>query len=403
MKYTTKKKVCILTQSHLCRNPRVLKEAKLLAQNNYRVTILNSTHSKLLTLEDESLIKGCNITLISAASLDHKNLRAFIHRILNKAGQLMVKSFGIQTPLAMGYAPLALKKLALMQNADLYICHQELGLYCGVNLLKHGKNTAFDFEDWYSEDLAADARNYRPLKLLKSLEKYALQNAAFCVTTSDALAGKLASYYHSAIPATIYNTFDADENVLSQPKIFNRPLKLFWFSQTIGADRGLEQFFDLINAIDITLEIHLLGNTSDTYKASLEVLQGKHHLFFHRIVSPDQLAKKIAGFDIGLALELHQPISRELTVTNKLFQYMLSGLPIIATNTAGQQEIISRYGGALLIDFDDTDRSANNLRALFDNPMLLQLLQSQAVSTAKELNWQNEKIKLLNIIKLSLN
>jgi hypothetical protein len=147
------KKICIITQSHLCRNPRVLKEALALAADGYQVVILNSTHSSELRNEDLVLIKNTDIELIAVATLEKGSFTSFIHRLTKKLGDTLVKKFGLQTHLALGYASGCYKGLTLKQNADLYIGHQELDLYCGVELLKAGKKVVFDLEDWYSQDL----------------------------------------------------------------------------------------------------------------------------------------------------------------------------------------------------------------------------------------------------------
>ncbi|HVV55289.1 MAG TPA: glycosyltransferase, partial [Mucilaginibacter sp.] len=350
------KHICIVTQSHLCRNPRVVKEAKALAQAGYRVTILNSSYDKSLSDLDRNMIHGYDIRLIPVVSLEIHNAASFKYRIIKKAGDFLVRNFKMQTPLALGYGSLRYKKAAMAQNADLYICHQELGLYCGVQLLKLRKVTAFDFEDWYSEDLLEEARRRRPLKLLQQLEKIALQKGAFCTTTSASMAAGLAKRYRSPVPEIVYNSFAADDDLLSVPKSFEPPLKLFWFSQTIGPGRGLEQFLQFSGQINTQIEIHLLGQADEKYSKLLSAVQNRHKVVFHPLVPPDKLAERIAGFDIGLALEETRPASRDLTITNKFFQYIDSGLPVIATATLGQKEIFDvMEPGFLIDDYDSPD------------------------------------------------
>jgi glycosyltransferase involved in cell wall biosynthesis len=400
-----RKKICIITQSHLCRNPRVLKEALALSADGYRVVILNSTYSSELHNEDLDLIKNTDIELIAVAALEKGGFMSFVHRLTKKLGDTLVKKLGLQTHLALGYASGYYKGLALKQNADLYIAHQELGLYCGVELLKAGKKVVFDLEDWYSEDLLDTARSYRPIRLLRKLEETALKTGSFCMVPSNAMGQQLAKTYNSNTPVTIYNTFDLDKHIISRPKTFDTPIKLFWFSQTIGPGRGLEQFIEIANQLNPQLEIHLLGKVSSVYQVQLTaLLQSPHSIFFHPLVPAQQLAAKIAEFDIGLALELTEPLSRKLTVTNKLFQYMLSGLVVIATNTDGQKEIIDQYGGGMLIDYNDMAASIKDLQStILNNPIKLQSLQKQTVLAAKQLNWQHEKTKLLELVSKSLN
>lgn len=392
------KHICIVTQSHLCRNPRVLKEALTLAEAKFRITIINSTYSTALNAEDNALIAGSDIKLVPVSALEKGGFGAFKDKLLKKIGDKLVGLWKIQSALALGYGAGRYVDTALKQHADLYICHQETGLYAGVELIGKGKQVAFDFEDWYSEDLSEEARLERPIGLLKKLEKAALQKGAFCFTTSDAMAGKLAETYNAPIPATLYNTFDVDDSLLVLPKSYTAPVKLFWFSQTIGPGRGLEEFIRLMSQIETRLELHLLGAVSESYKNELSDIQDTHPILFHPLVSNEKLPAKIAEFDVGLALELDKPLNRDHTVTNKFFQYIISGLPVIATNTKGQQEVIGKYGGGVLIDMKDTDTTLSQLRELLNNPAQLLELRQQAIDAASQLGWENEKGKILNKI-----
>jgi glycosyltransferase involved in cell wall biosynthesis len=394
------KKICIITQSHLCRNPRVLKEAIVLANAGYKITITNSTYSKELNAEDLRLVKNTGIKLIAVSSLEKKDFNSFVHRLTKKIGDKLVKVLGFNTHLALGYASWRYKNIALQQNADLYICHQELGLYCGVQLLKAKKKVAFDFEDWYSEDLLEDARRYRPIKLLQQLEKTALKNGVFCLSPSDTMGRYLAETYKANTPVTIYNTFDLDESIIAKSKTFNDPVKLFWFSQTIGPGRGLEQFFEIINKIDTKLEIHLLGATNNGYKNQLSaILQQPHSVSFHPLVPADELAKKIAEFDIGLALELNSPLNTNVTISNKFFQYALSGLPVIVTPTLGQVELFEKYNPGFLINDINLPYIAEQLAAWFQNKEALQIARNNALKFARECCWQNESSKLIKLVR----
>lgn len=393
------KRICIVTQSHLCRNPRVLKEAIYLDRLGHEVSIVNSTHDRLLSDEDILLTKGTNIQIISVSRLDVENGYSLLDRFIRKIGVVMTKNFGIQTIFSVGYGSWRYWSNATKQNADLYIAHQELGLYCGIKLIKAGKKVAFDFEDWYSEDLSGASRKMRPIRLLKQMERFALKNAEFCLTTSSVMGKRMAETYSSPKPVTVYNTFNINERLLASPKNFTDPLKLIWFSQTIGPGRGLEQFFELIKSVKANLEIHLLGNINQVFKAHLVAFAlGSHQVYFHPVVPSDQLTEKISEFDIGLALDLHSPLSRDLTITNKFFQYMISGLPVISTATSGQMEIFAESTpGFMLEDVVSRDMTAR-LEAWLCDKNELKKARANAIKLAQAYNWEKECLKLKNLI-----
>jgi glycosyltransferase involved in cell wall biosynthesis len=92
-------------------------------------------------------------------------------------------------------------------------------------------------------------------------------------------------------------------------------------------------------------EIHLRGRMAMNYAETLQGLVPAHvreRLFIHDTVPNHALLSRIAEHDIGLALETSERTSRQLSITNKLFQYMQGGLATIATNTRGQAEVFAR-------------------------------------------------------------
>jgi glycosyltransferase involved in cell wall biosynthesis len=109
----------------------------------------------------------------------------------------------------------------------------------------------------------------------------------------------------------------------------------------------------------------------------------------------------IARHDIGLALEPTDPPSRNLTITNKFFQYLNAGLAIIASDTAGQREafaaaphigeIVSLANPALL---------ATRLDALLGDPHRLTGMKAAARRAAEtHFGWDKTAPWLLRFVE----
>ena len=61
--------------------------------------------------------------------------------------------------------------------------------------------------------------------------------------------------------------------------------------------------------------------------------------------------------------------SRNLTVTNKILHYLLGGLAVIASDTAGHQEVARRaVGGVRIYPSGNPEALANELNSLLSNP-----------------------------------
>jgi glycosyltransferase involved in cell wall biosynthesis len=392
-----KKKICIITHTHLCRNPRVLKEALCLYDAGFNISILNSIWSEDLYLEDLNLLNGTKIRIKPVSDLIKKDIHSFLDRLLKKIGILLNTYFKVETMFALGYAPLRYLSIAMKESADLYICHQELPTYIGSRLLKKRKNVAFDLEDWYSEDLLPENRKERPLALLKKLEKLALSYPEKCWTTSHSMAKAMSKNYGTPLPQVIYNVFPSQH--LTNTTAGKRPIKLFWFSQTIGRGRGLEEIISILKEVNSTFELHLLGDCTESYKTIIKGLAAnRFNITFHVLQPTHLLSAYIEKFDLGLALELNEPLSRRYTITNKLFQYLQAGLPVVATDTSGQQEIIRDTEAGLIINLFEKGECISRLELLLNDAETFCRYRQKAIEAAKKYNWEVEKTKLLFII-----
>jgi glycosyltransferase involved in cell wall biosynthesis len=273
------------------------------------------------------------------------------------ADHLYVKT-GLQSRLQVGFGMGRLMRHTLCAPADLYIAHSEPALLIGRALLRRGRRVGVDMEDWFSEDLLPEARRRRPLRLLGSLERELLSHGAFSSCPSQAMSAALAQEYGCAPPAVIYNAFSwSEREALGESATAtdrrDRTLpSIHWYSTTLGPGRGLEDLIAALPLLKSAAEIHLRGRPAAGFT---EWISGRlpaawrDRLFLHPLVPNDQLLARIAEHDIGFAGEAKYCRSRDLTVTNKLLHYLLGGLAVVASDTAGQREVASQATSAVLL------------------------------------------------------
>ncbi|WP_462267071.1 glycosyltransferase family protein [Mucilaginibacter sp.] len=394
------KKILIVSQSHLCCNPRVLKEAKALADAGYSVTIFTAIYCNNLYQEDLSLLAGTGVGYEIYSDLQKRNLATFKARLFRKLW-LFAQTLGIESRYSLGYNPSRLKKKILSRQANLYIMHQELATVVG-SLIVNDCKVVFDIEDWYSEDLLPQARRNRPVRLLKRAEKIAVEKGAACYTTSHAMAKGLKAFYKTVNePAVIYNSFNANSNTgKSEQHDF---LHVYWLSQTIGEGRGLEFFISCMAQSTTKCKISLRGNISEAYKKSLNAqLTAKDSIEFLPMLANGEIQTDMTRYDIGLALEPDDPPNKDLTISNKLFYYMAAGLPVIASCTQGQAEIAQQCPG--LIFMYEQNQAAELIKILdkigtISQTGNLNLLKTQVLNFYRSnFAWPIEAAKLVTLI-----
>lgn len=219
----------------------------------------------------------------------------------------------------------------------------------------------------------------RPVELLKKSEAYALLYGEYTTCPSVSMSKALSTVYQIVKqPTAIFNSFSLKENACNFR--FDRPTNsLIWFSQVVGAGRGLETLISAIKEVKKPLSIHLVGKYIPGYKEVLIKLLGRsiHQLHFHDAVKHFELQPFISQFNIGLAIENNFPDNRDTTISNKILQYIQAGNKVLATNTKGQSELAESFKEIMvLVDVEQPKKWANAIEELLlltDNDIKKQL------------------------------
>lgn len=404
--------IAIVTGAHLCRNPRVVKEATALHEAGHRVTVLGPATDERLSELDAALVREGGFEHRVVVDIRPGSAERTRHRLVRRLATEAGARLGWERPEALGYGMRATLAAARDLAADLTIGHQEVGTWVVAKLMDDGFAVGADIEDWYSEDLLPEARVGRPLGVLRQCEGQLIRRGRHVTTTSEALADALAEAYDGPTPTVIYNAFPwaerADlDDVRRDRKDTSRP-SLHWVSQTIGPGRGLETLCAALQRVKQPIDVHLRGRASDADLQWLRDLFPEdrgHRLHVHDLVPPQELLGRIAEHDIGLALEDYDPPSRNLTVTNKILHYLVAGLAVVATDTAGQQEVAAYAPEAVLLcRGNDAASLAAQIEALVREPGDLERAKEAALAAAQErFSWERQAPTLVASVEDALN
>jgi len=295
-------------------------------------------------------------------------------------------------------------RVALAANADLAVAHSTSTLWVASKLLKRGKKVAVDFEDWFSREHGKVP--WHPDRLIARLEKEVLAGASHATCTSDAMAEAIGRAYGKK-PEVIYNVFSLAEAPQPAPDPGPEGPKVLWISQALGPGRGLETLADALTKCEPVFTVNLVGNSQGDYQKELEkkIPQAwKSRVRFQGQVKDREVMALVARHHIGLALEKKMPVNRDLSVTNKILQYLLGGLMVVATQTQGQDEIATKVDGAVrIVPAGDSNGLGMALSALAKHQDQLKRGRENArIKAEKRFCWEKEKNRLIQIFERSL-
>lgn len=401
------KHVLLLIGGHFSLAPRAQKEASALANVGTKVSIRGMWWDDTLAQEDEQIARSIGVDFRPLVDLRNRNWASYIFRLQGKLARTLFHYGKIPSARCIGPTAPEMLQEGKKLKPDLVIAHSEGALWAGKKLHEMSVKVGVDFEDWFSQDLPKEARRSRPSTELQLLERYHLKNAAFCFATTQSMAEALAfDAGTSRIPTLIPNCFpwnevEDDERLYGDER--GEEVSLYWYSQTIGPGRGLEVLGLALTKLSGNWKLRLRGNLKENDEWFLstfpEIIRQRIEIL--PLVSNAELLTCHRSHDVGLALESPYCRSRDLTATNKIFDYLRAELAVLATDTMGQKEIASQSPDAIyLVSADDVDALASSLQDMIDNPDLISEMKRSARYAACTIwNWDTYQPKILELVK----
>jgi glycosyltransferase involved in cell wall biosynthesis len=86
-----------------------------------------------------------------------------------------------------------------------------------------------------------------------------------------------------------------------------------------------------------------------------------------------------------------------------LFEYIIAGLPVVATDFPEIRRIVRRHDVGLLVPSDDPTSLAHALNVLVSDANLREAYAQNASSTAVTLNWEQQESRLLDLYQQVLS
>lgn len=403
------KKIVLISSGQPSINPRLVKEADLLSNSGYEVIVIYSFWIKWAYDSDFVLFKKTNWKPILVGGTPFNNKILFFYtRIRHKLFSILAKwqvfDFNV-IEITKGRAYVEMLKKAKSIKADLYIAHNLAALPIAVKAAKfHHAKCGFDAEDFHRQEVTDDINSFE-YKSAKYLEDKYLPQVDYITAASPLIAAEYEKLYPQLNPVVINNVFSSQTQNL--PNVQNwEGLRLFWFSQTVGKGRGLE---DVIKAIGIlkneNISFTLLGSVTSAVKEYLLELVSANglqpsQLIFLDPIAPDDIIQLASKYDVGMALEPGFSLNNKLALSNKLFTYLISSIAVIASETQAQKQFMQSFPTiGKTYPIGDIGKLAEIMQYYIENSADIQKAKEASFALSKnELNWEKESVNFLKIL-----
>ena len=177
------------------------------------------------------------------------------------------------------------------------------------------------------------------------------------------------------------------------------------FQGYITINRGLEALVDaapfLMKDVVITIKGMTKGNGPDL--DHLEALIAKKGVADRIKLVPfvpyEEMLDWVASADIGLVI--YQPdfsLNVKTLLPNKLFEYLMAGLPVLTSNTEAVADIVKSYEVGQVLTSTEPEAIGTAINAMLaDQTALYRMSQNAFEAVKNDLNWKKESLQLISL------
>lgn len=401
-------RLCLVTPSHVASNPRLVKEADALQAAGYAVHVVAHRYFSTLDQDDAAIYAGAKWThsvvdsTTGLTSYSSKFRRRLLRIALRRGLPLNPRRAGN----AHHHAIEALATVAMRTGAQLYIGHCLAGLAAAaIAARRTGALYGFDAEDFHRAETDFVEQDPQEQAIVTALEEAYLPGCRHFTAASPLIGQAYAGSCGITLPNTVLNVFPLSESPpapVRRPRpTTEHPARIYWFSQTIGPGRGLEEILPVLAAMRTPVELHLRGFISPEYRKLLNQAASQAGLVrppvYHDFAPMSAMVRLAADYDLGLSLEASRPKNRDLCLTNKIFTYVLAGLPQLVSPTSAHHALAADLGPAAIVaDLQNPDVLAARLDAWFADCASVEAARSHAWHLGQtRYNWEYEQKALI--------
>ena len=401
-------RICIVTPGHLASNPRVVKEADALHAAGYDVSVVAGDLTPAVRPFDR------DVEAEAPWRVRRVGRGGVLARGVQRLARIAARSSRHGVPrwlatLAQSELSAGLAAAAAGIPADLYIAHYVAGLAAAdAAARRNGGLLCYDAEDFHAGEAAGDPAGRASRRLVMAIERPLLTRCVHVTAASPLIAEAYLELY-GVQAETLLNVFPLKQ----MPHVTGMrspagALRMFWFSQTVGLDRGLQAVIEGMAWARGCISLDILGTDQWGHGSSLLRLADSLGLGgrvkLRPAVSPRRLPAIAAEYDLGLSLETNVSESRQRCLTNKIFVYLLAGIPVVLSDTRAQRLLAADLGrAAAVISLADSAAIGSALDRwafLADERRLASEEAARLCQT--RYNWDREKDILLRLVSLAL-
>jgi len=275
-------------------------------------------------------------------------------------------------------------------------CHDLEPLWIAVGLkMKTASKLIYD-----AHELETERNGSRGIRraLSRFQEKYLMPYVDHLITVSPSIRDWYAQRYPNkpiSLVRNIPQVVGSGSNSVELRKYLEIPAKalLFLYLGALNKGRGIEAILQGFEGPRIRHHVLFMG--SGPFVSKIKSYSGRcRRIHYLPPVQPNEVISYARGADVGLCLTEDSCLSYRYSLPNKLFECLLSGLPVLASSLPDMTQIIRDYKGGWVIE-----PNATALLQFLEHldPLQARQVRHGLLNRVADLRWENEARVLLDV------
>lgn len=192
----------------------------------------------------------------------------------------------------------------------------------------------------------------------KIIENFFIRFTDVVIVVGDAIADEYKKMYPNITrPYVVLNTPNykttKKTNIFREKFNIDKNQVIFLYQGAISYNRGVETLIEIFKNIDNIIIFMGYGQLVDYVQESAKIHK---NIFYHEAVSPDVLLNYTSSADIGFCLIENSCKSYNYCMPNKMFEYLMAGIPVIVSDLYEMKKIINFYNVGISVNYKDSKK-----------------------------------------------
>jgi len=372
-------KIASLVFNPFTHDSRVLKEALSLNNADYDVCIVAHGDKDL---KNEEEVQGIRVKRLSY--LDRKRTKSKFIKLFKYFSYLVSSVF-------------------FTKKFDVLHCHDLNALPIAVLVRTFYNKDVKVVYDAHEYETQTNGLSKRMQKLLFKIERFCLRYVDEVITVGNMIADEYVRLYDIKKPSLVLNTPPFKEvqksNIFRESLGISEEQAIFLYQGALGRGRGIEEvlnYFKKSSSEDVIVFMGY-GTLEDEIQ---EAAKQYANIYLHKAVNPEVVLEYTSSADFAIATIQDTCLSYRYCLPNKVFEYLMVGLPIIVSELPEMKQLVQKYKVGVVLD-SNTENPFQSAILDVKNIDTNQLKQSMKEVTSLY-NWQEQEKVLLEVYKTML-